>query len=96
MRSPHFHRLVSALLALVTASLGRAQMTVAPDRPGGVYGVGDAVHWTVVWKGESNAPAAHYTLKGRGLTVVGHGDLNFSNKVAGIETKFDSPGTMLV
>jgi cephalosporin-C deacetylase-like acetyl esterase len=71
-------------------------MTVAPDKAGGVYQVGDAVHWTVEWKGESNALVAHYTLKSGGLTVAGQGDLNFSNEVAGIETRFDAPGTMLV
>jgi cephalosporin-C deacetylase-like acetyl esterase len=96
MSSQYFHRLTPAFLALVIASLGRAQMTVTPDRPGGVYQVGDTVHWTVGWKGESNAPAAHFELKSGGLTVVGQGDLNFSNEVAGIETRFDAPGTMLV
>jgi cephalosporin-C deacetylase-like acetyl esterase len=71
-------------------------MTVTPDQPGGVYEVGDAVHWTIEWKGASNAPAAHYVLKRGGLKNVGQGDLNFSNDVAGMETRFDAPGTMLV
>jgi cephalosporin-C deacetylase-like acetyl esterase len=71
------------------------QMTVVPDKPNGVYQVGDTVHWTVEWKG-TNAPAARYTFKSGGLTDVGQGDLSFSNGIAGLETKFDAPGTMLV
>ncbi len=96
MRSKCIYLPVFTLVALVAASLVRAQMTIAPDQPGGVYPVGDTVHWTVEWKGESNAPAAHYTLKSGGLKEVGQGDLSFSNNIAGIETRFDAPGTMLV
>ncbi len=96
MRSKYSYLPVITVVALMSASLGRAQMTVAPDKASGAYQVGDDVHWTVEWKGESNAPAAHYTLKSGGLTAVGQGDLNFSNDVAVIETRFDAPGTMLV
>jgi cephalosporin-C deacetylase len=95
MRSRHFSSLLMAVL--LVANFCRAQpMVVAPDRTNGIYQIGDDVHWTVEWKGQSHAPAAHYTLKSGGLKVVGEGDLNFSNDVAGIETKFTAPGTMLV
>jgi cephalosporin-C deacetylase len=95
MRTKYF--LVSLLGALVSSNLCRAQsMAVAPDKSDGVYQVGDTVHWTVEWKGASNAPAAHYTLKSGGLTEVGQGDLTFSNNVATLESKFDKPNTMLL
>jgi len=96
MRTKHFFLLVSTLVALTAADAGRAQFTVAPDKSNGVYQVGDTVHWTVEWKGGSNVPAAHYILKSGGLTGVGRGNLDFSNDVAGIETRFGAPGTMLV
>ena len=96
MRFKHFHISIFTAIALIAASLCRAQMVVAPDRSNGVYQVGETIHWTVTWKGESNAPAAHYTLKSGGQTDVGQGDLNFTNGVAGIETTFAAPGTMLV
>ena len=87
---------VSIFVTLITASLcGAQQMVITPDKPSGVYQVGDTVRWTVEWKG-TNAPAAHYTFKSGGLTDVGQGDLNFSNGIASLETKFDAPGTMLV
>jgi len=96
MRSKHFYVSIFTAIALIAANLSRAQMVVAPDKSNGVYQVGDAVDWAVKWKGESNAPAAHYTLKSGGQTDVGQGELNFSNNVAMLETKFTAPGTMLV
>ncbi|MGD0251635.1 MAG: acetylxylan esterase [Verrucomicrobiota bacterium] len=86
-----------ALVALMAANLCRAQqMVVTLDKSNGIYQVGDTVHWTVEWKGVSNAPAARYTLKSGGLTEVGQGDLTFSNNVAMLESKFDKPNTMLL
>ncbi len=97
MRSKCFFLPVFTLIALLAANLGRAQqMAVAPDKPGGVYQVGDTVHWLIGWKGESNAPAAHYLFKKGGLTEAGQGDLNLSHDSAQLETKFDAPGTMLL
>jgi cephalosporin-C deacetylase-like acetyl esterase len=96
MRSKYPCVSVFTLVALIAASCCRAQMVVAPDRPGGVYQVGDTVHWTVNWEGESNAPAARCILKSGGLTNTGQNDLIFSNNVAGFATRFDAPGTMLI
>jgi cephalosporin-C deacetylase-like acetyl esterase len=96
MRTKYFYLPVFASVALATAGLCRAQMTITPDRFNGVYQVGDAVHWTITWKGGSNPPVTHYKLKSGGLKVVGQGDLHFSNDVAALETKFDAPGTTLV
>jgi cephalosporin-C deacetylase len=86
-----------ALVALMAANLCRAQQVVVmPDKSNGVYQVGETVHWTIEWKGDSNAPAANYILKNGGLTDVGHGDLSFSNNIATLESKFDKPNTMLL
>ena len=92
-----FLRLYSIVVALLLASLGRAQqLTVAPDHTNGVYQVGDIVHWQVEWKSESNPPPAHYRLLQGGLTETGKGDVDFSNNVAELATTFDAPGTLLV
>jgi len=95
MRSQNFHVSIYATIVLLAANLCAAQMVVAPDRFSGVYQVGDTVHWLVEWKGESNAPTAHYALKSGGQTDVGHGNLIFNNNIATLETKFTLPGTML-
>jgi cephalosporin-C deacetylase-like acetyl esterase len=96
MPSRQFFALLFALAFLFAAIPGRAQpMEIAPDRTKGVYQTGDTVHWTVTWHGDSNAPVAQYTFKSGGSTDVGHGSVNFSNKLATLETKFDAPGAML-
>jgi cephalosporin-C deacetylase len=83
--------------ALVVANWCCAQpIRIEPDRTNGVYQIGDTVHWTVEWKGGTNAPVARYTLKSGGLTNVGQGNLNFTDNVATLESKFDAPNTMLV
>ncbi|MGA3283349.1 MAG: acetylxylan esterase [Verrucomicrobiota bacterium] len=71
-------------------------MVVAPDKSNGIYQIGETVHWTVEWRGGTNAPAAHYILKSGGFTEVGQGELTFSNDAATLESKFDKPNTMLV
>lgn len=71
-------------------------MSVAPDNAAGVYRVGDTVHWKIEWKGDSDPPAAHYTLKSGGLKEAAKGDLTFTNKAASLDTKFDAPGTVLL
>src|SRR5689334_12863998 len=73
------------------------QMTVRPDKPDGIYQVGDMVKWTIEWKTGGAPPAGGaYTAKSGGLKEVAHGELKFDGNVATIETKFDAPNTMLV
>jgi cephalosporin-C deacetylase-like acetyl esterase len=88
---------VGAAVVLLAAGFSNAaQLVIVPDRAGGIYQVGDTVHWQVEWKEESDPPPAHYRLLKGQLTEAGQGDLNFSNKAAGLETRFDAPGAMLV
>ncbi|HTY89115.1 MAG TPA: acetylxylan esterase [Candidatus Acidoferrum sp.] len=86
-----------AALTLAAANLCFSQtLTVNPDHPNGIYQVGETVHWQVEWKGDSNPPPIHYRLLRGEQTETGRGDLAFTNGVAGLETAFDAPGTMLV
>ena len=71
-------------------------MAVAPDKPSGVYQVGDAVRWTIQWNGQGTAPPTHYVLKSGGLTDVGHGDLTFTNHVATLRSTLSAPNTLLL
>jgi cephalosporin-C deacetylase len=85
------------LITLACAGLCRAeQMAVAPDQTNGVYQPGDTVRWRVEWKGETNPPPARYRLLKGDLTEIGQGDLNFSNRHAELETRFDAPGSLLL
>ena len=97
MRFKYLRLLCPAVVVFVAASVCPAQqIVVTPDHANGVYQVGDTVRWQLEWKGETNPPPVHYALKRGGLTEVGSGDLNFSNHVAELDTRFDAPGTMLV
>src|SRR4051812_12927908 len=80
-----------ARLALAQ-SAPSARMTVLPDRPDGIYQVGDTVHWTVKWTGGDKPPAgARYTLKSGGLKDVGNGELTFTDNTATFDSKLDAP-----
>lgn len=88
---------VVAAVALLAAGVAYAQQLVAaPDRAGGVYQVGDTVHWQVEWRGESNPPPARYRLLKGQLTDAGQGELSFTGKTAGLDSRFDAPGAVLV
>jgi cephalosporin-C deacetylase len=97
MRSKYLFIPGIAVIALVWTNPCRAQpMVVTADKSNGVYQVGDTVHWRVEWKGATNTPPARYKLLKGELTEAGQGDLDFSNQVAGLETKFAAPGTLLI
>lgn len=91
------HSSLFAVIVFAVAGLCRAQpMDVAPDRTNGVYQVGDTVHWRVAWNAETNPPPAHYRfLKGE-MIDAGQGDVEFSNNLACLDSRFDAPGTMLL
>ncbi len=84
------------LIAVIHASFCCAQqIVITPDRSDGVYRVGDTVHWRLECTGEANALLARYQFLEGGLTDGGHGDVSFTNGVAGLETKFKTPSAIL-
>jgi hypothetical protein len=92
----HLGIFLCAAMALLAAALCQAQqLVVAPDRAGGVYQVGDTVHWRIEWKGQADPPPVHYRMLKGQLTEAGQGDISFTQKAAGLETRLDAPGAML-
>jgi hypothetical protein len=83
-------------LTAVALLVHAQELTVSADKASGVYEFGQTVHWQVEWKTNSPDQTAQFRLLNGGLTEVGHGELIFSNRVAMLESKFESPGTMLV
>ena len=83
-------------LAIVALVVHSQELKVSPDKAGGIYEVGQTVHWLVEWKTNSPTPVLQFRFLSGGLTEVGHGYLTFSNHVAALESKFESPGTMLL
>jgi cephalosporin-C deacetylase len=84
------------IFALVHADVSWAQqLVIAPDKTNGVYQVGDTVHWRLEWTSDANTSPAQYKFLKGGLTDCGHGEVSITNGVGGLETKFESPGTIL-
>ena len=84
--------------AAVAPQAAPLMVTVTPDKPSGVYQIGDTVHWTVERSGGEAAalPAsAHYALKSGGATVIKSGDVMFQNNRATFDYSFTAPGTVL-
>jgi cephalosporin-C deacetylase len=69
---------------------------IKPDKADGVYQAGETVHWKVDWTGDLAAPSASFKVLRGGLTAEAQGTLRFTNGIAGLETRFDFPGTVLV
>lgn len=93
----HFRLRGFLITALLLPHLGQAeQMGVGADKPGGVYQVGETVHWSVRWQDTNAVPQAQFKLLKGGLTEAARGDLKFTNAVAEVETIFTAPGTLLL
>ncbi len=84
------------LLSAVALSATAQTFTIATDQVNGIYQNGATVHWQVTWTGTSAPPAATYSLKRGGLTAVGSGSLQFTNKVATLDATFDRPDALLL
>ena len=97
MRPRFFTTSIIPLFALTAANLCLAQqIVVMPDKTNGVYQVGETVHWNVEWKADTNGLTMRYRVLRGGRTETDQGTLTFSNGVAGLETKFEAPGTVLL
>ena len=71
-------------------------VVISTDKAAGVYHVGDTVHWTIQWQGNTPAPPATYTLKSGSLTLRRQGTLTFRNNVATLNSPLSSPNTVLL
>ncbi len=87
---------IAVAFALATGAGIAQEFVVTAEKPGGVYEVGETARWQIKWEGDSVPPPATYVIKNGGLTGVNQGDLTLSNGTAGLDYKFDAPGTVLV
>ena len=84
-----------ALSCLLLSSPAWAQwISVLPDKPAGIYDVGQHVHWTVMAKDVSDTVS--YTVAPNQGVVTANGSLDLSKGPATFETTFDVPSTVLI
>lgn len=73
-----------------------ATVVVSPDKPTGVYAIGETIHWTAQWLAPEPPPTdAKYTIKAGGAQVTSTGDLKFEGNTAHFESKLDAANTVL-
>jgi cephalosporin-C deacetylase-like acetyl esterase len=95
MRSKYTYVFIAVIASAFISVCPAQVMSVVPDKTNGVYEVGDTVHWQVQWSGMAR-PSAHYRLLKDGLTETRQGNLEFSNNIAQLESRFIDSSTMLV
>lgn len=97
MYSRTFLRFLLSLAFAFSTGVGiTQQFVILPDRPDGVYAVGETARWQIEWDGDDAPTKASYAVRKGGLTELAQGDLSFHEGKAAVEHKFESPGTVLV
>ena len=86
-----------ALLWTGATSSHAQELSVAPAKTGGVYGVGEKIVWHVAVRGEgaANVGKVSYVLKRGALAEIGKGELTLGENGADLETSLDAPGSIL-
>ncbi|MEO6525355.1 MAG: acetylxylan esterase [Gemmatimonadaceae bacterium] len=88
---------VSQRAQAAAGQLRGAQPSFAPDRPSGIYAVGERVGWTATLpKGIQRFEPYTYIVKRNGGDVLVSGTLEFKNGRARIETSLAEPAMLLV
>lgn len=85
-------------LACLSVSVGLAQeLLLTPDKPGGVYALGEKIQWRVELKGDVTPQPTElrYVLKKGGWTVMQEGRIPLTAGTGLLETSLNEPGTIL-
>ncbi len=87
-----------ALVASTLTSLAELSVTIAPDRPSGVYAAGETASWTVNVNPDPASPVHEltYNITKDGATPVASGKLDFSGTPVKISASRTDPGSMAV
>ncbi|HEY2828151.1 MAG TPA: acetylxylan esterase [Pirellulales bacterium] len=99
MKHAHFPiRRIAALVSLYfAAGVCHAQdLLVTPDKPEGVYEIGEPIHWNIQWKGEGGVSEATYSIKENGKTDFAKGTVPITDGSGSLSGKLDEPGSLLV
>jgi cephalosporin-C deacetylase len=96
--------LVFALLAAALAGAAHSvaqQPSFTPDRPSGIYAVGERVGWTVALSGSAGRAIQRsgpytYTIRQNGGQLIASGSLDLASGPARIETTLTEPAMLLV
>ena len=71
-------------------------LIVTPDKPDGIYQIGEPIHWQIQWKGEGSVGEASYVIKEGGQTESASGTIPLADNIGKLDAKLGKPGSLLV
>ena len=92
------YKLLSSVFLLIACNLNLlySQITILPNKPSGVYEVGENVTWHIQMNDTVQLDSVRYELKKGGLKVIDKGFITFKENEAQISYIFKEPGTLLL
>jgi len=72
------------------------QVSITPNKPDGIYKIGETVLWTLNFTDTSSIDSVQYTLKKGGLTILKKGVIYPKDKTVAISYFFNKPGAVLL
>jgi cephalosporin-C deacetylase-like acetyl esterase len=73
-----------------------AQIEIVPDKPDGIYELGETVNWTIRKTGNAQLDSLRYTVKKGGLSVIDEGIISLEDSTSTIKYSFNAPGSVLL
>src|SRR5690606_22339597 len=87
---------IGFLLIICNLNVLYSQITIIPNKPSGVYDVGETVTWRVQMSDTVQLDSVRYELKKGGLQVVDQGIISFKENEAQISYTLKEPGAILL
>lgn len=84
------------LFIFCSTHLVQSQIFIRPDKPSGIYEVGDTVTWYIQKSDTVKIDTVKYTLKNGGLHSINKGIIQFNDHKATITHTFKEPGAVLL
>lgn len=87
---------IGLLLIVCNVNVLYSQITILPNKPGGVYEVGETVTWRIQMSDTIQLDSVRYEVKKGGLQIVDKGLISFKENEAQISHLFKEPGAILL
>lgn len=96
MNFPYKLLSVGFLLIISNVNALYSQITITPNKPGGVYEIGETITWRIQMSDTVELDSVRYELKKGGLQVIDKGFISFKKNEAEISHLFKEPGAVLL
>ncbi len=92
------YKLIPLIFILIACNLNflYGQITITPNKPNGIYEVGETVTWRIQMHDTVQLDSVRYELKKGGLRVIDKGFISFKESEAQVSHIFKEPGALLL